>query len=596
MRLINTTTWILKQFDLPEAPHYATLSHVWDKAEEEVTSKEMSNLAALALARTQSPESYFASGRHPRKKGFIKIQKTCELAKSRGLAWAWVDTCCIDRSSSAELDQSINEMFRYYAKSQVCFVYLADSHSSSLKSCRWFARGWTLQELIASGSVYFLDQHWKQIGSKADSSFRRQVAGITNIPESILSSPWKGSHSSHPSTATIMSWASRRETRLPEDKSYCLLGLFDVNMTANYGEGQEAAFRRLQIKILMKHNDLTVLAWSPTISQSKHIGFCMQLLAPSPSVFSGSGHISPFSTDLPQISIASNGLSVSQDIPLSLVKGNKESICVCIGTRDSDTGLHHISIPLRKIGPGQYCRHPTLQMRQDLDNSSARVNSSASWQQNSSSYVIFLESTKVTQSALSAFREHAIHVPSQAFKLLHVAPERLWDPEDQVFMRPKKHHQSFFPEMLIMTFSTGARAGEIIVVCDNRSGTPQVGLVRSAREVALFLQQGHHRELSTSCENFLKRFRIDWHPQGVRQDAQGHDMVLESGPRGFFPRLRVREADISHDRRNRGSNDEEGSDEDQSNDGESNDDESDDDEAGEDGSDDDNDDDESDED
>lgn len=541
MRLINTTTWKLQHFDLPRAPGYAILSHVWDKAEEEVTFMDMRNLEVLAC--TQPPKSYPTSSWHPQKKGFIKIQKTCELAKSRGIDWVWIDTCCIDRTSSAELDQSINEMFRYYAQSRVCFVYLADSYSGSLKSCRWFSRGWTLQEFIASSSLYFHDRHWRQIGSKTDPSFRRKLASITNIPDSILTGPWRGRYGLRQSTATIMSWASGRETRLPEDKAYCLLGLFDISMTPNYGEGLEKAFQRLQIAIPMKHNDLTILAWNPSTSHCKPIGCCMQLLAPNPAAFSGSGRISPFSSDLPQISITSNGLSISQDIPLSLVKGDNESICMCIGTRNTREGLRHISIPLRKIGPRQYCRHPRLPMRQDLDNGSARVNNSSSWQQNSMSYEIFLDSTKATQSVLRAFREHAIHVPRQFFKLLHVAPERLWDPEDQLFMRPQKHHQHFFPNVLIMAFSVGSSSGEVIVVCDNRSGTPQVGTVRSAPDVAVFLRQGHYRELSASCEYFLKRFRVEWFPQAeIRENALGHDIILRSGPHGYFPHLRARGA------------------------------------------------------
>jgi hypothetical protein len=64
------------------------------------------------------------------------------------------------------------------------------------------------------------------------------------------------------SIAKRMSWAARRETTRPEDISYCLLGIFDVNMPLLYGEGEEKAFSRLQEEILKHSNDQSILAWS----------------------------------------------------------------------------------------------------------------------------------------------------------------------------------------------------------------------------------------------------------------------------------------------------------------------------------------------
>ncbi len=40
--------------------------------------------------------------------GLSKIHSCCKLAAKRGFAWVWIDTCCIDKKSSAELtNQSI---------------------------------------------------------------------------------------------------------------------------------------------------------------------------------------------------------------------------------------------------------------------------------------------------------------------------------------------------------------------------------------------------------------------------------------------------------------------------------------------------------
>jgi hypothetical protein len=60
------------------------------------------------------------------KRGFQKIAQSCRIARELELHWIWVDTCCIDRSSSAELSEAINSMFRWYQGSEACLVYLAD--------------------------------------------------------------------------------------------------------------------------------------------------------------------------------------------------------------------------------------------------------------------------------------------------------------------------------------------------------------------------------------------------------------------------------------------------------------------------------------
>lgn len=44
-------------------------------------------------------------------KKFSKIYMTCLQALRDGLDYVWVDTCCIDKSSSAELSEAINSMY-----------------------------------------------------------------------------------------------------------------------------------------------------------------------------------------------------------------------------------------------------------------------------------------------------------------------------------------------------------------------------------------------------------------------------------------------------------------------------------------------------
>jgi hypothetical protein len=140
MWLVNTRTIELRSFSEAFPPPYAILSHTWGSDNDEVSFQEMSSAAAAR------PESVLA------KPGYHKILKTCQLAKEKGYDWAWVDTCCIDKSSSAELSEAINSMYRWYARSKECFVFLCDfmyvkpwsgsdpltvRHFQLLRHCRW---------------------------------------------------------------------------------------------------------------------------------------------------------------------------------------------------------------------------------------------------------------------------------------------------------------------------------------------------------------------------------------------------------------------------------------------------------------------------
>jgi hypothetical protein len=198
----------------------------------------------------------------------------------------WIDTCCIDKTSSAELTEAINSMFNWYRDAQICYAYLQDvendedpSHpSSTFSRSRWFTRGWTLQELIAPPKLLFLSKDWREIGSRSD--LVDVIADITSIDKFLFEYGILGRYS----TAQRMSWASRRKTTRVEDQAYCLLGLFGVNMPLLYGEGQRA-FVRLQEEIMKHSDDHSIFAWS--LATVKESG----MLATSPSDFSNSGTI-----------------------------------------------------------------------------------------------------------------------------------------------------------------------------------------------------------------------------------------------------------------------------------------------------------------
>jgi hypothetical protein len=148
------------------------------------------------------------------------------------------------------------------------------------RKSRWFTRGWTLQELIASRKQIFYSSQWEPLGPKSD--MLELLYDITKIDIPVLE---RSDNVSSFSVARRMYWASHRETAREEDMAYCLLGIFHANMPLIYGEGISKAFGRLQDEILRGTTyDESLFAWD-TGSKNK-------FLADSPKQFQQSGTIS----------------------------------------------------------------------------------------------------------------------------------------------------------------------------------------------------------------------------------------------------------------------------------------------------------------
>ena len=261
MRLLNTSNLKLYEFYDAQIPDYAILSHTWTKQE-------------VSLQMLEDPKSKTLAG-------YAKVKRCCEIALSEGWKYAWVDTCCIDKTSSADLSEAINAMYRWYERAQVCYVYLADVSASNFdkvfRISRWFFRGWTLQELLAPSTVVFYSRDWEELGTKW--SLRDEISRATGITHHQMIDH------KHVSIATKMSCAAMRETTRIEDTAYSLLGLFDINMPLLYGEGSKA-FMRLQYEILQtQEDDESIFAWRD--ASRRHCG----LLAHSPAAFALSGNI-----------------------------------------------------------------------------------------------------------------------------------------------------------------------------------------------------------------------------------------------------------------------------------------------------------------
>lgn len=286
MRLLNTTRLEFQEVlstGLLRNMEYAILSHRW--GDEEVSYEEF----VLAQQVDEHPDWWPSSVQGQRvkeKAGYTKITDFCSVAKKQyNLDWCWVDTCCIDKRSSAELSEAINSMWKWYEYSSACFVYMSDvkpapdplasenDHAwSTFRDSSWLTRCWTLQELLAPRFLCFFTRDWVEFGRMNRGSVHpyraaelrdrlvQETARATRIPEPFLT------HSSHrwlpgQSIAQRMNLAAgRRATRI-EDVAYSLLGLFDINMPLLYGEGHKA-FLRLQHEILRQTHDSSIFAWN----------------------------------------------------------------------------------------------------------------------------------------------------------------------------------------------------------------------------------------------------------------------------------------------------------------------------------------------
>lgn len=271
MRLLNVTTLKLEWYESHCAPKYSILSHTW--GDEEVTFQDLTR------------------GTFSHLQGASKVLQCARLTKREGLTHTWIDTCCIDKSSSSELSEAINSMFAWYQRAAFCYAILSDvdglAPGDDVPTSRWFTRGWTLQELIAPGMVVFLNARWQELGTR--DTLSQLIHTATSIPYQFLKSEHRINFELREllgmfTVAQKMSWASRRQTTRIEDQAYSLLGIFDVHIPLLYGEGKRA-FRRLQLEIINESNDSSLFAW-----QNKDRSYS-GLLADHPGLFEGCGSV-----------------------------------------------------------------------------------------------------------------------------------------------------------------------------------------------------------------------------------------------------------------------------------------------------------------
>ncbi|KAI0641889.1 heterokaryon incompatibility protein-domain-containing protein, partial [Trametes meyenii] len=267
MRLLDTITGRFRWIDNPHGTRYAILSHVWDKPNEddEQAGHSTGEQTYGDLLRIQEDPTLKDTSILSDSRVSDKIRNACIVARTHGYRYVWIDACCINKESSAELSEAINSMYQWYANASVCFAYLADVDDESIprrtpfevrfRNSLWHTRGWTLQELIAPRSLIFLSSQWTILGSKR--TLAALVEEATGVDRDILTHQ---KSLDAVSVAHRMWWASGRRTTRLEDEAYSLMGLFGVYMPTIYGEGRRA-FLRLQEEILRRIPDQSIFAW-----------------------------------------------------------------------------------------------------------------------------------------------------------------------------------------------------------------------------------------------------------------------------------------------------------------------------------------------
>ncbi|KAI1754868.1 heterokaryon incompatibility protein-domain-containing protein [Xylaria castorea] len=289
MRLLETKQYKLTEMnDIPRPfPQYAILSHTWISPKDEITYQDFKH------RKGDIENDIF------KQKGWAKLKSYCNRAAKDGWEWAWMDTCCIDKTNPADTQEAITAMFRWYQNAGICYAYLEDVDTSKVLDCpdlvngtfpmnsdlddvasednvadptslshmalkaflrkaKWFTRGWTLQELLAPPYLIFVDRAWRRIGTREN--WADEIKAASRIEARYLTS-FNPTDFTSCSIAIRLSWASYRETTVEEDETYSLLGLFGISLPLIYGEGRLRAFNRLQRELITVYNDDPIFAW-----------------------------------------------------------------------------------------------------------------------------------------------------------------------------------------------------------------------------------------------------------------------------------------------------------------------------------------------
>lgn len=320
-------------------------------------------------------------------------------------------------------------MFAWYRNAEICFVYLDDVLETPINKSRWFSRGWTLQELIAPKSMIFYDKSWKPIGRKED--LLDELSNITQVSREVLN------HDKTLSSICVaqrLSWAAKRKTTRVEDKSYCLLGILDINMPPLYGEGDKA-FYRLQEEIVRSTYDLSILAWSPS---GPSVGDCCAFFAQSPDDFAACSKMElvpgAVLDDIP-MSMSNRGINIT--VPEYILECDKTEssikyqYAIKLNCREPGLNEDFFTITIRKIGPTVFLR------TRFADNDSFKPEPVYYSENERKGYILLTKMPEIGGLAdIVSFSRHTqvkIEVSGWLESEIRQMPRKAWDIQDYAF-------------------------------------------------------------------------------------------------------------------------------------------------------------------
>ncbi|KAG2360508.1 hypothetical protein BDR07DRAFT_1412301 [Suillus spraguei] len=291
--------------------------------------------------------------------GIVKLQSFCKVARDAGYRWAWMDTCCIDKRSNTEVQESVNSMFIWYRHSALTIVYLRDVPPSSqpgvLARSVWNERGWTFQEFVAPKVVIFYQNDWslylsdRSPNHKESPRIMKELEDATGIVARALVTFRPGMSGAREK----LQWASKRATTVQEDVAYSLFGVFGITLPVIYGEKKQNALGRLLQEIVARSGDITVLDW---IGQPSEFNSCLP------------AHITSYTTPpriLPSLSeddIHTQVSSLRQTVPTDLALKLYEQLGQLRAPRFANCRLHlpcisfRVTEVRRKYGPAKEYR------------------------------------------------------------------------------------------------------------------------------------------------------------------------------------------------------------------------------------------------
>ncbi|KAI6097473.1 hypothetical protein F5141DRAFT_460253 [Pisolithus sp. B1] len=196
-----------------------------------------------------------------------KLQNFCKETRRLGFRWAWSDTCCIDKTMSSILNQSLTSMYKWYADSATTLVFLAGvghpSKPGDLTRSLWMTRAWTLQELLAPKVILFYDSQWKPYLGDTGTNHKESPETMQELVNAIKI-PCGTIVKFSPDDLGVrekLHLASTRNATMEEDVAYSLIGIFKSDIRPHYGEGANALGHLLE-EIVARFGEVAVLAWS----------------------------------------------------------------------------------------------------------------------------------------------------------------------------------------------------------------------------------------------------------------------------------------------------------------------------------------------